>query len=258
MPNTDFKVVIPARYASQRLPGKPLADIAGKPMIQRVYECAQKSSASEVIVATDDQRILDVVQSFGGHACMTSADHVSGTDRLQEVVAKMQYSDSDIVVNLQGDEPLMPAKVIDQVAKNLAANEAADAATLSEVISSRELLFDENVVKVVSNSQHMALYFSRAPIPWKRGREFLTEVNYSSLPLTDLAHRHIGIYAYRVKLLNDFIAWEEAPLEQLEKLEQLRILYNSRQMHIEQACEQVPPGVDTQEDLEWVNRQLAV
>ena len=247
---SEFIVIIPARYASQRLPGKPLADIAGKPMIQRVYECAQKSQAARVVVATDDQRVVDAVTAFGGEVCLTSDKHESGTDRLQEVVSKFGLSDKSIVVNVQGDEPLIPAAVINQVAQNLADNSQASAATLSEKLSDAKSIHDENAVKVVSDVNQMALYFSRAAIPWERG-------NFSSsnaqITDTSMVQRHIGIYAYRVQLLNEFVEWPMAPIEALEKLEQLRILYNGKKIHVEEACEVVPTGVDTPEDLEAVN-----
>ncbi len=253
---TQFKVIIPARYGSQRLPGKPLADIAGKTMVQRVYECAKNSAANEVIVATDDERIFEIVESFGGQVCMTSENHASGTDRLQEVVAKLGYADDEIVVNLQGDEPLMPPEVINQVAQNLAEHHDADASTLAEEISDPSQLFDENVVKVVCDIRGIALYFSRAPIPWER-RKYQDQNHYSVLPKTNLVNRHIGIYGYRVKLLNQFVTWEESPIENLEKLEQLRILYNGCRIHVAQACQDVPPGVDTQEDLDSIIKRFS-
>ncbi len=241
----SFSVVIPARYASTRLPGKPLLDIAGKPMIQHVYEQAQKSQAEQVIIATDDDRIAQAVKGFGGEVCMTATDHLSGTDRIQEVVQKYGLADNDIVVNVQGDEPCIPPEVINQVAHNLQNHEQASAATLSESIESVEDFSNANVVKVVGNHQGMALYFSRATIPYPRdiGEDGL--VNTVGL----LPQRHIGIYAYRVSLLNRFITWNPAPLETIESLEQLRILYYGEDIHVEVACCAVPAGVDTEQDL---------
>ncbi len=245
----QFNVIIPARYASERLPGKPLEDIAGQTMIQRVYQAAKKSMAERVIVATDDQRIFDVVTSFGGDVVMTSADHASGTDRLQEVCRTLGLGEDEIIVNVQGDEPLIPAAVINQVAENLANYTLASAATLSEAITDCETVFDSNAVKVVSDNDGYALYFSRAPIPWDR-RSF--DSDRPELPKNELIQRHIGIYAYRVGLLNEFVAWPLSVLEAHEKLEQLRILSNGKRIHVAQACEPVPGGVDTPEDLDKV------
>lgn len=244
----SFTVVIPARFGSSRLPGKPLADIAGKPMIERVYACAAQSLASRVVVATDDERIVSAVQSFGGDVCLTAADHESGTDRLQEVAQQLGLADDEIVVNVQGDEPLIPAAVINQVAHNLAAHSEASCATLAEPIESVDDAFNPNVVKVVANQQGLALYFSRAPIPWAREAYQQSPVQ----AVAALAQRHIGIYAYRVALLREFVGWPLAELEATEKLEQLRILANGRQIHVAAACEAVPGGVDTAEDLERV------
>lgn len=242
----SFYIIIPARFGSNRLPGKPLKDIAGKPMIQWVYEAAQKSAAKHVVVATDDQRIADVVTAFGGNVCLTSAEHPSGTDRLQEVVTQLGLEDNEIVVNVQGDEPLIPAAVINQVAADLANNPNSSMATLSEPILDVEDCLNPNVVKVVSNKSHNALYFSRAAIPWNRD-------TYSSdspaLPSAKLAQRHIGIYAYRVSLLHKFVTWPMAALESVEKLEQLRVLENGEQIYISPACEYVPGGIDTEQDL---------
>lgn len=242
-----FSVVIPARYASTRFPGKPLADIAGKPMIQHVYERALLSEAERVIVATDDQRIADVAKSFGAEVCMTRADHPSGTDRLQEVVHKLGFYADDIVVNVQGDEPLIPPRVINQVAHNLKAESEAGIATLSEPITDIESLLNPNVVKVVSDTRGMALYFSRAPIPWPRDA-FAKDP--TAMPSGYRWQRHIGIYAYRVKMLNEFVRWEPAPIEEAECLEQLRAMWNGAKIHVDVADELPPAGVDTPEDLE--------
>jgi len=240
----NFTVVIPARYASTRLPAKPLRDIAGKIMIHRVYEQACLSDASRVIVATDDQRIADQVSLFGGEVCMTSAAHASGTDRLQEVAAKLNLVDDHIVVNVQGDEPLIPPAVINQVANNLAAAEQAGVATLCEPITSVEDFTNANVVKVVASEEGMALYFSRAPIPWPRDN-FAHDT--TTLPEDLGAARHIGIYAYRVNQLNKFITWEPAPIENIECLEQLRFMWHGVAIHVAEAEQVVPGGVDTED-----------
>lgn len=245
----SFTVVIPARYASTRLPAKPLRDIAGKTMIERVHQQALLSDADRVVVATDDQRIAEVVEGFGGEVCMTSPEHPSGTDRLQEVAAQLGLSDSHIVVNVQGDEPLIPPSVINQVAMNLQRTPGAGVATLCEPVTSSADFTNPNVVKVVTNEQGMALYFSRAPIPWPRdhfadGRE--------SLPDDLIPGRHIGIYGYRVGELNRFVEWSPAPIEQFESLEQLRFMWHGVAIHVETAIEDVPGGVDTEEDLQRV------
>jgi len=249
---SDFRVIIPARFASTRLPGKPLVDIAGKTMIQRVYEQARMSSALDVIIATDDPRIEAAAQAFGANVVMTSSDHESGTDRLEEVVSKLGLSDDDIVVNVQGDEPLIPPQVIDQVANNLAGSEAG-ISTLSEVIDDAELVFDPNVVKVVADKQGYALYFSRAPIPWCRSTY---QAGRGELPTIMQVQRHIGIYGYRVSLLHDFVKWGPSALEKTESLEQLRAMWHGVKIHVEPALQTPPPGVDTPEDLERVLRYL--
>lgn len=244
-----FSVVIPARYASTRFPGKPLADIAGKPMVQHVYERACQSEAQRIIVATDDKRIAAVAEGFGAEVCMTRADHPSGTDRLQEVVHTLGFYADDIVVNVQGDEPLIPPRVINQVAHNLSAEPAAGIATLSEPIDDIESLLNPNVVKVVADNRNRALYFSRAPIPWPRDAFAQTS---DTMPQGQQWQRHIGIYAYRVKMLNDFVRWPPAPLEEIECLEQLRAMYNGALIHVDVADELPPAGVDTPEDLERI------
>jgi 3-deoxy-manno-octulosonate cytidylyltransferase (CMP-KDO synthetase) len=240
----EFTIVIPARFDSQRLPGKALVDIAGKPMVQRVYEQALLSNAKEIIVATDDKRIEAVVNDFGGQCCMTSNDHQSGTDRIQEVIHKRSMADDEIIVNVQGDEPLIPPEVINQVASNI---ETADVvmATLYEPIDSISDLLDPNIVKLVTDINDFALYFSRAPIPFKRDQN--DELS--------LCHkRHVGIYAYRASLLNNFVAWEADELELMEKLEQLRALRKGVKIHVAEAVASIPPGVDTLEDLERTRR----
>lgn len=243
----SFTVIIPARFASTRLPGKPLQMIAGKPMVQHVYERACQSLAKNVIVATDDQRIVDAVNAFGGGVCLTKANHESGTDRLQEVSLHLGLNDDDIVVNVQGDEPLIPPTVINQVAENLAKNSQASVATLSEPLHSLSELENPNIVKVVKNNDNLALYFSRAPIPYAR------EGWHLELQAT-ICQRHIGIYAYRVDLLHQFVQWPQAVLEKIECLEQLRILANGHDIHVSETLELVPGGVDTPEDLQKVQQ----
>ncbi|WP_346839970.1 3-deoxy-manno-octulosonate cytidylyltransferase [Microbulbifer sp. SAOS-129_SWC] len=250
----SFDVIIPARYASSRLPGKPLADIAGRPMVQRVYERAQQSRAERVIVATDDMRVAEAVQGFGGEVVMTSAEHASGTDRLQEVAANLGLGDDRILVNVQGDEPLIPPQVIDQVAANLAANPGAGVATLAEPIHTLEDFRNPNIVKVVAAESGLARYFSRAPIPWPRDA-FAVEATV--LPAGLVPRRHIGIYAYRVALLNQFVSWPMAPLEAIESLEQLRFLYHDESIHVADAAAEVPGGVDTEQDLQRMRELLA-
>ena len=240
----EFIVVIPARYASSRLPGKPLRDIKGKTMIQRVWEQACKSSASRVVIATDDQRIEKAAHAFGAEVCITRDDHQSGTDRLQEVAVGLGLDSQQIVVNVQGDEPMIPPEVINQVANNLSNNQKAGVATLCEPINLAEDFLNPNIVKVVADNNQMAAYFSRAPIPWPRDAFDLSQ---DTVPRA--ARRHIGIYAYRVDCLNQFIQWDTAPLETLESLEQLRFLHNNIAVHIADAVAAVPGGIDTEDDL---------
>lgn len=251
---SDFRVIIPARYASTRLPGKPLLDINGKTMLQRVHEQASKSGAKEVIIATDDSRIEDAANAMGARVIMTSNQHESGTDRLQEVVSKLGLADDDIVVNVQGDEPLIPPQVIDQVASNLATSGAA-IATLSEIVDDPDLVFDPNIVKVVTDVNGHALYFSRAPIPWCRATY---QAGRGELPTVMRVQRHIGIYAYRVSLLHDFVQWGPCALEKTESLEQLRAMWHGARIHVQTALQTPPPGVDTPEDLERVRRYLQI
>ncbi len=256
-----FTVIIPARYGSTRLPGKPLALINGKPMIQHVVEQARQSAAKQVIVATDDKRVFEAVKEFGGEVCMTASNHASGTDRIHEVTQIYSLADDDIVVNVQGDEPSIPPSVINQVAENLRQHNEAAAATLCEVINEQSEFNNPNAVKVVSDLHSYALYFSRAAIPYFRDNSPFTEY---SKPQNHHAHdsvssialfpqRHIGIYAYRVSLLKQFVQWPVASLEAIESLEQLRILANGKKIHVDEAVTTVPAGIDTPEDLERVN-----
>ncbi|MGK0499418.1 MAG: 3-deoxy-manno-octulosonate cytidylyltransferase (CMP-KDO synthetase) [Oceanicoccus sp.] len=242
----SFSVVIPARYDSTRLPGKPLLEIAGKSMIARVYQQALHSGAEQVIIATDDRRIADAATLFGATVCMTSDQHESGTDRLQEVVDQFDFADDHIVVNVQGDEPLIPPVVIDQVAANLAEHSDASIATLVEPITDIDTVFNPNAVKVVRDQDNIALYFSRAPIPWSRDG---FDGSNESLPSDVQYLRHVGIYAYRVKFLHQFVSWQPSVLEQTEKLEQLRALEHGVVIVAHNACETIPAGIDTEQDL---------
>ncbi len=249
-----FRVVIPARYASQRLPGKPLLDIAGKSMIQHVYERAIASGADDVIIATDDRRVYQAAQRFDAHVVMTSDQHHSGTDRLSEVARNLKFSSDDIVVNLQGDEPLMPASLVRQVAKNLATHHQASIATLCERIKCASELFDPHVVKVVMDHDGYALYFSRASIPWDRDAfSISTEV----LPECSEHYRHIGLYAYRAGFLEEFVRCAPCPLEKMESLEQLRALWLGKKIHVAEVQEHPGHGVDTEEDLERLRKLLS-
>ena len=243
----NFSVVIPARYASTRLPGKPLQLIAEKTMVRRVYEQAQNSAAQQVIVATDDQRIFDEVLGFGGLAVMTSDKHESGTDRLQEVASKMGWLSDHVVVNVQGDEPLIPPEVINQVAMLINDCSGADVATLCEPIESLQDLMNPMIVKVVADQHQLALYFSRAPLPWDQDG-FASQGEWQP----GNYFRHIGIYAYRVATLDAFVKWPLANIEAIEKLEQLRVLANGGSIAVAPTCKPIPGGVDTPADLERV------
>ena len=247
----EFSVLIPARYASSRLPGKPLSDIHGKPLIQHVYECGLRSGATDVVVATDDERIESVVRGFGGEVCMTASSHRTGTDRLNEVAVKRGYSDAHIIVNLQGDEPMMPAAVITQVARNLDVHTDAAMSTVATPIVDAEDLLDPHVVKIARDQAGYALYFSRAPIPWRQSAP------NSGAPQAGLHWRHIGLYAMRAGFLQQFVNWPATELEQLESLEQLRVLWHGRRIYVDEAVEVPGHGVDTPQDLERVRTQMA-
>jgi 3-deoxy-manno-octulosonate cytidylyltransferase (CMP-KDO synthetase) len=240
-----FKVVIPARYASSRLPGKPLRLLAGKPMLQHVYERASESGADEVVIATDDVRIEEAARGFDAAVCMTSAQHNSGTERLAEVVGRQQWADDTIVVNLQGDEPLMPAALIDLVAADLATHAAAAITTLAYPLESSVNETDPHVVKVVLDREGYALYFSRAPVPWHRDP---AETGSGMQGVNPVLH-HVGLYAYRSRFLRHFSELEQAPLEVFEKLEQLRALWHGLKIHVGITTEVPGPGVDTEADL---------
>jgi 3-deoxy-manno-octulosonate cytidylyltransferase (CMP-KDO synthetase) len=247
--DTAFKVVIPARYASTRLPGKPLLQIAGHPMLQYVHARAQQSGASEVIIATDDQRIMDAATGFDAAVRMTSSAHTSGTERLAEIAEMMAWDDQSVVVNVQGDEPLIPSALIRQVAEGLASHPDASVATLAYPIQDRDEVTDPHIVKVVLDKEGYALYFSRAPIPCQR--------DDSSRTGSVVALRHIGLYAYRAGFLRHYKDLEPSPLEAIEKLEQLRVLWHGMRIHVEMAGEIPGHGVDTESDLKRVEKILS-
>lgn len=248
-----FKVVIPARYGSTRLPGKPLLPIGGRPLLQHVVERARASGADEVVVATDDRRIADACAGFGADAQLTGKGHRSGSERIAEVIDQRGWSDDVIVVNLQGDEPCMPPVLIDQVASNLATRPSVGMATLAHPIEDSETLFDPHAVKVVVDGHGFALYFSRAPIPWHRD-EFLGK--RAALPKSVQFLRHIGLYAYRAAFLRRYVAWDPSPIETAESLEQLRVLWHGERIHVGIASEPPGPGVDTANDLARVERLI--
>lgn len=244
----SFVVVIPARFESSRLPGKVLANIAGKPMIQWVVEKAQASGADKVIVATDNDEVAKVVGSFGGEVCKTRADHQSGTERLAEVMETYQFSDQQVIVNVQGDEPFIPVENIAQVAANLSNQRQARMATLAMTINDVAEALNPNAVKVLCDKDGYALYFSRATIPYDRER-FLNNDNISEIG--DFYLRHIGIYAYRAGFIKDYVQWPTSQLEQVESLEQLRVLWQGEKIHVAVANARLAvEGVDTPEDLE--------
>jgi 3-deoxy-manno-octulosonate cytidylyltransferase (CMP-KDO synthetase) len=253
----SFKVVIPARYASARLPGKPLLDIGGRPMIQWVIDAALRSRAEEVLVATDDIRIADASRDARrpgvSLAVMTHSDHASGTDRIAEVAEKLAWAARTVIVNLQGDEPQMPPRLIDQVAELLVEHPSADIATLCTPITSLQEFLDPNIVKVVTARDGMALYFSRAPIPWHRDG---APQGLASQTLIAGAHRHLGIYAYRVGALRQLTLLPASQLENAERLEQLRALQAGMRIAVGIAFETPPGGVDTQEDITRVRRMV--
>ncbi len=247
-----FHVIIPARFAASRLPGKPLLSIGDRPLLQWVWQCALASGARSVTIATDDARIADAARNFGADCMMTSPRHASGTDRIAEVVRARRLAADEIVVNLQGDEPLMPPAVVGEVSAALGARPDVDMASAVAPIASLEEFLDPACVKALRSQDGDALYFSRAPVPWPRDNVAAGR----PLGFTG-AWRHIGIYAYRVRSLLQFSAWPPTPLEEIEKLEQLRALEHGMRIHLVALTEPPPGGVDTPEDLERVRRLLA-
>lgn len=247
----DFKVVIPARFASTRLPGKPLLDIGGKPMVIRVAKQASLSGAQQIVIATDYQPIIDSAQQYGYLACMTRDDHVSGTDRIAEVARQLQWADDAIVVNVQGDEPFIPPLLIRAVAQHLYDHPQCDIATACHPIHDEASIRNPNIVKAVLDKHGNALYFSRAPIPWPRDAYAQCLPAPADVPVL----RHIGIYAYRAKFLHAFGKLVPAQIEQIEVLEQLRALYHGYKIGVTITTEAPPSGVDTEQDLH-IARQI--
>ena len=245
----DFHVIIPARYDSTRLHGKVLLDISGKPMIQHVYERAQDSGASSVVIATDSQQIADRAESFGATVCMTSSSHASGTERISEAVDEIELDRDDVVVCLQADEPLISSNIIRNVAMDLAEFETVKVSSCCEPIKKASDLYDRDVVKVVLNKRQHAVYFTRATVPWDR-EEFPHDD--PSLTIQGPYYRHVGIYAYRVGFLKTYMDWAPCVIEKIEKLEQLRILYHGGRIHMRVLTSSVPRGVDTSQDLKRV------
>lgn len=243
----SFKVVIPARYASSRLPGKPLLEIAGKPMVIWVVEQAAKSKASEVVIATDFEKIMQVANQHNVNAVMTRVEHTSGTDRIAEVAEKMGWADEEIVVNVQGDEPLIDPQLINEVAEHLANNQEAVMATACHAIHDEATMLNPNVVKVVTDLNGNALYFSRAPIPYPRDEIYKQHIQ---------SFRHIGIYAYRVGFLKRYAELTPAAIEKIESLEQLRVLHHGYKIGVTVTEHAPVSGVDTQADLDYIRTIL--
>lgn len=242
-------IVIPARFSSTRLPGKPLLEIHGRAMILRVVDQAKKVQGfDDLCVATDDPRIAEICHQEGVDVVITDPNHPSGTDRLSEVARIKGWDADDIIVNVQGDEPLLPAPLVIQVATLLAENPQCSMSTLCEPIHQLEEFQRESIVKVVMSKFNEALYFSRSPIPYERKTEQLNDQT-----LHQSAYRHLGLYAYRVKLLQEYVTWDMGTLERLESLEQLRVLENGHRIAIDIAQVNLPPGVDTQADLDRLN-----
>lgn len=249
----DFHVIIPARFNSSRLAGKVLLDIAGKSMLQHVYERAIQSGAASIVIATDDDNVAAVAEKFGADVCMTQDTHQSGTERIAEVVANRGFEEDDIIVCVQADEPMVPPKLIMQLAENLAEHDPVKVATLATKLTSAEELFNPNVVKVVLNHRHYAMTFSRAPIPWDRNQfSDIRSVDLSKIKLAESYYRHIGMYAYRANFLETYAGWTPNLMETLESLEQLRVLYNGYKIQVGITDMVVLPGVDTQADLDRV------
>lgn len=249
-----FHVVVPARYASVRLPGKPLLPIAGRPMIEWVWERARDSGAASVTIATDHEAIASACRAFGAEVCMTDAAHASGTDRIAEVAARTGWDEDTVVVNVQGDEPLLPASLVYQVAELLQLHPEAEIGTLGTPIHDLEEYLDPNVVKLVTAADGRALCFSRAPVPWHRDG---APQGLASQQRFEGAMRHLGLYSYRVGALQRLAGTAPCRLEEIERLEQLRALWLGMRIQADAALEVPPPGIDTAADLERINRLLA-
>lgn len=243
-----YHIVIPARYASERLPGKVLLDLAGQSLLQHVWQRANESSAETVVIATDDERIVEVAESFGALVVLTASDHQSGSDRIAECATHLGWPDEHLVVNLQGDEPLMPPACLEQVADLLNARADCDVASLYWPMADAADVHNPNAVKVVVDSDGRALYFSRAPIPYSRS---YTDIDTAMAGGIEWK-RHLGLYAYRVAALRRYTESAPTPLESTERLEQLRILEQGGRIAMAKACTFIPAGVDTPADLERV------
>ena len=250
----SFHVVIPARFASERLPGKVLMDLAGMPMLQHVWKQALKSTARSVVIATDDERIVQVAGSFGAEVVLTRSDHQSGSDRIAECAAQLGWPDDRLVVNLQGDEPLMPPACLDQVAALLEGRTDCEVASLYWPLSDASEVQNPNAVKVVTDSENRALYFSRCPIPYARA---FKDIN-AAIANGVVWKRHLGLYAYRLAALRRYTASMPTPLEKAESLEQLRIMEQGGQIAMARACQFIPAGIDTEDDLKRVRQTLNV
>jgi 3-deoxy-manno-octulosonate cytidylyltransferase (CMP-KDO synthetase) len=248
----EFHVVIPARYESTRFPGKALIKIKGKSLLQHAYDNAIASGAESVIIATDDERIEQVATAFGAKVCMTASEHQSGTERISEVVSALEFDDDEIIVALQTDYACVPPDAIRQVATDLLEHDNVKVVSLCEAIKNPEKLFNPNVVKVVFNRRGYAMYFSRAPIPWEKN-------NFddpAKVTVKGDHYRHIGIYAYRAGFLQNYMDWPSSPLESLECLEQLRILWNGTKIHMSISKGTMPPAVHAKEDVDKVLEYL--
>ena len=250
MINSEYNIVIPVRMASQRLPGKPLLDIAGRPLIEHVYRRACCACVKKVVIATDDKQIVEVARKFGADVILTSQAHQSGSDRIAECADQLGWDDAQLIVNLQGDEPLMPASCLDQVAALLGDDPAADAASLYWPLDTEGEVTNPDVVKVVTAKNGHALYFSRSVVPFPRNWGKLDHALQSGI----VWRRHVGLYAYRAGALRAFTAMQPTPLESAENLEQLRFLESGSNIRMAQACQFIPAGVDTQQDLERVRK----
>ena len=240
------RIIIPARLASSRLPGKILLNIAGKPMLQHVYERVSQCDVDSVLIATESEQVLELAQSWGADVCLTDANHPSGTDRTAEAARIKGYADADLIVNVQGDEPLIPIANVHQVFIDLEQHPQAAMATLRDRLSTLEAVMNPHAVKVVTDKEGFALYFSRAPIPWAR------DVFPGALPADQQHWLHIGIYGYRCEFLKHYAELEPSPLETIEALEQLRVLWHGRKIYVGVAPEPNPPGVDTEAGLQHV------
>lgn len=245
----SFHVIIPARYQSARFPGKVLTPIGKKTMLEHVFDRAQESGADSIVIATDDERIKAAAEAFGATVCLTSESPVSGTERIAEAITLLEYEENDVIVGLQADEPFLPSKVIKQLAEDLEEHDNVKVASVCQIITDPKELFNPNVTKVVLNHRKYAMYFTRAPIPWERDN-----FSFEKLPkkLQGTHYRHIGLYAYRASFLPDFVEMEPCESEELELLEQQRILWHGGRIHMLVTKENIPPGVDTKDDLERV------